>query len=217
MVGNTFARNNIPVEFISIGNEIRAGLLWPVGSTSNYVNIARLLHSASAGIKASKLNPKPKIMIHLDNGWDWNAQKYFYDTVLAQGPLVSSDFDVIGVSFYPFYGKGATLAALKSALELLGSRYDKGVLVVETNWPASSCSGTAFPIDLQSIQHTTAGQSTFIKQVAAIVDAAPSGLGLYYWEPAWIGHAHLGSACADNLMVDQYGTVRGSFNVWKQI
>jgi len=153
-------------------------------------------------------------MIHLDNGWDWNTQKYFYDTVLAQGTLVSSDFDVIGVSFYPFYGTGATLASLKSSLEQLGSRYGKGVLVVETDWPATSCSRTTFPSDLKSIPQTATGQATFIKQVAAIVDAVPAGLGLYYWEPAWIG---MGSACADNLMVDRSGKVRESFNVWGQI
>ena len=217
MVGNTFASNNIPIELLSIGNEMRAGFLWPLGSTRNYYNIAHLLHSASAGIKDSKLNPKPKIMIHLDNGWDWDSQKYFYDTVLAQGPLLSSDFDVIGISFHPFYGTEATLAALKSSMEQLGSRYGKGVLVVETDWPATSCSGTTFPSDLKVIPQTVAGQTTFIKQVAAIIDAIPAGLGLYYWEPAWIGNANLGSACVDNLMVDGNGKVRESFKVWGQI
>jgi len=217
MVGNTFASNNIPIELVSIGNEIRSGFLWPLGSTSNYSNIARLLHSASAGIKDSKLNPKPKIMIHLDNGWDWNAQKYFYDTVLAQGPLLSSDFDVIGISFHPFYSTKATLAALESSLEQLGSRYGKGVLVVETDWPATGCSGTTFPSDLKGIPQTPAGQTTFIKQVAAIVDAVPAGLGLYYWEPAWLWNTQLGSPCADNLMVDENGKVRESFKVWGQI
>jgi arabinogalactan endo-1,4-beta-galactosidase len=82
---------------------VRAGLLWPTGSTSSYANIARLLHSASSGIRYSNLNPQPKIMIHLDNGWDWSTQQYFYTTVLKQGTFTTSDFDIMGVSYYPFY------------------------------------------------------------------------------------------------------------------
>lgn len=66
---NQFQDNGIQPTIMSIGNEITAGLLWPTGRTSSWYNIARLLHSASAGIKDSRLNPKPKIMIHLDNGW----------------------------------------------------------------------------------------------------------------------------------------------------
>jgi len=66
---NAFQAAGIQPTIISIGNEIRTGLLWPTGGTSSWYNIARLLHSASAGIKDSNLNPKPKIMIHLDNGW----------------------------------------------------------------------------------------------------------------------------------------------------
>ena len=68
-VSNAFADNGIQPTIISIGNEITAGLLFPTGRANEFYSIARLLHSASAGIKDSRLNPKPKIMIHLDNGW----------------------------------------------------------------------------------------------------------------------------------------------------
>jgi arabinogalactan endo-1,4-beta-galactosidase len=93
---NQFASNDIQPSIVSIGNEIRAGLLWPTGSTSSYANIARLLHSAAWGVKDSNVNPKPKIMIHLDNGWNWSQQQYFYKTALAQGTLLESDFDIMG-------------------------------------------------------------------------------------------------------------------------
>jgi len=68
-VSNRFQDADIQPTIISIGNEITPGLLWPTGTSNNWANIARLLHSASAGIKDSRLNPKPKIMVHLDNGW----------------------------------------------------------------------------------------------------------------------------------------------------
>ncbi len=105
-VSNQFQAAGIQPTIISIGNEITAGLLWPTGRTSSYSNIARLLHSAAWGVKDSNLSPQPKIMIHIDNGWNWNTQNYFYTTVLKQGSLVASDFDMMGVSYYPFYNSG---------------------------------------------------------------------------------------------------------------
>jgi Arabinogalactan endo-1,4-beta-galactosidase len=68
-VCNRFADSGINPVIVQIGNEITAGFLWPTGRTNNWYNIARLLHSAAWGIKDSRLNPKPKIMVHLDNGW----------------------------------------------------------------------------------------------------------------------------------------------------
>lgn len=66
---NQFQAAGVQPSIMSIGNEITPGLLWPTGKTNNWGNIARLLHSAAWGIKDSALNPKPKIMVHLDNGW----------------------------------------------------------------------------------------------------------------------------------------------------
>jgi len=68
-----------------------------------------------------------------------------------------------------------------------------------------------------SIPFSAAGQATWMKQVAAIVAATPGGVGLYYWEPGFLGNAGLGSSCADNLMVDSSGTIRSSVSVFSQI
>lgn len=132
-VSNAFASAGIPIALLSLGNEITAGTLFPAGKIANSggaYNLARLLHSASSGVKDSKLSPKPKLMLHLDNGWNWETQQYFYDTVLKQGPLTSADFDVQGVSYYPFYNEKATLASLKSSLASMKSKYGKEVMVV---------------------------------------------------------------------------------------
>lgn len=213
-VCNTFASNNLDVSIVSIGNEIRNGLLWPLGKTSSYTNIAKILHSAAWGVKDSDLSTTPKIMIHLDNGWSWDQQKYFYDTVLASGSaLVSSDFDYIGVSYYPFYNSAATLASLKTSLTNLKSNYGKGVVVVETNWPYSCPSPAySFPSDLKDIPFSVAGQETFLQRLGDVVEAA-GGLGIYYWEPAWVDNAGLGSSCDDNLFFSwQTDQVRDSLS-----
>ncbi|KAL5337026.1 Arabinogalactan endo-beta-1,4-galactanase A [Aspergillus crustosus] len=216
-VCNTSA-NNIPVEIVSIGNEIRNGLLWSLGSTSDYNNLARVLHSGAWGVKDSDLSSTPQIMIHLDNGWDWEAQKYFYDTVLASDSLVSSDFDLIGVSYYPFYNADATLALLESSLSDIRATYGKDVLVVEVNWPVS-CPDPEyeFPSDISDIPSSVEGQKTFLREVAGALDAS-GGLGLYYWEPGWVHNAGLGSSCYDNLIVDwETEPVRESVTVFGEL
>lgn len=217
---NSFQEAGVPLSLVSIGNEIRNGLLWPLGNLSapnGPHNVARLLHSASSGIKDSSMSPQPKIMIHLDDGWDYSIQEYWYDTVLGQGPLSKSDFDIQGVSYYPFYNSEATLEALNSSLRQMSSKYGKDVMVVETDWP-TECSDPeyAFPADAKDIPFSAAGQTTWMKDVAAVV-ASAGGNGLFYWEPAWIDNAGLGSSCENNLMFDSSGKALSSMSVFKSI
>ncbi|TEY40662.1 hypothetical protein BOTCAL_0429g00070 [Botryotinia calthae] len=217
-VSNAFSSAGISPSIISIGNEIRAGLLWPIGNTSSYYNIASLLHSASAGIKDSTLATKPKIMIHLDNGYSWSEQQYFYKTALAAGPLLTTDFDMMGVSYYPFYSSAATLASLKTSLTNMASTWGKQIVVAETNWPfACPSPAYTFPSDTTSIPFSAAGQTTWIKDVAAVVAGVSGGVGLFYWEPAWINNAALGSSCSDAILFDSKGVARSSLSAFASI
>ncbi|KAI1805906.1 glycoside hydrolase family 53 protein [Daldinia bambusicola] len=212
---NKFAAAGISPTIISIGNEIRPGLLLPTGSTKNFNNVARLLHSAAWGIKDSNLSPKPRIMIHLDNGWDWNTQKNWYESVLKAGPLESSDFDMMGVSYYPFYNSAATLSNLKTSLTNMANTWGKEIVVAEVNWP-TSCRSPAysFPSDLKSIPFSADGQTTFMKKVAEVVAGVKNGNGIFYWEPAWMNNAGLGSSCESNTMFSWPGKELSSLDVF---
>ncbi|KAI1338591.1 glycoside hydrolase family 53 protein [Xylariaceae sp. FL0016] len=217
-VSNAFASAGITPSIISIGNEIRGGLLWPTGKYDQMYNIATLLHSAAWGIKDSDLSTQPKIMIHLDNGWDWDTQEWFYSTVLGEGPLETSDFDMMGVSYYPFYNSEATLANLKTCLTNMASTWGKEIVVAETNWPTSCPSPEySFPSDLTSIPFSAAGQTTFVQDVAAVVAGVSNGVGLFYWEPAWVDNQALGSSCSSNTMFSYPGTELSSLDVFGTI
>ncbi|KAB8296729.1 hypothetical protein EYC80_002149 [Monilinia laxa] len=217
-VSNAFASAGISPSIISIGNEIRSGLLWPLGKTSSFYNVATLLHSASSAIKNSNLATQPKIMIHLDDGWYWSHQKSFYQSVLAAGPLASTDFDMMGVSYYPYYSSSATLTNLKTTLTNMASTWGKELVVAETNWPfACPSPAYAFPSDATSIPFSAAGQTTWVKDVAAVVAGVSGGSGLFYWEPAWVQNAGLGSSCSDNLLFEYSGAVRSSLSVFSSI
>ncbi|CAE7013133.1 Arabinogalactan endo-beta-1-4-galactanase [Pyrenophora teres f. teres] len=221
---DTFQSKGIQLKVVSIGNEITPGLLFPIGKlsgTDGPKNVAALLKSASKAVKASTMSPKPKIMIHLDNGWNWSTQQWWYDTVLGSGGGLSlADFDVQGVSYYPFYNTGATLAALSSSMGNMANKYGKEIMVVETNWP-SYCPNpsTPFPADAKSIPISVDGQTQWMKEVAKRVAAVPNGkgTGLFYWEPAWIDNPGLGSSCGWNLMVADDGKVMSSFAVYASI
>jgi arabinogalactan endo-1,4-beta-galactosidase len=157
-------------------------------------------------------------LIHLDNGWNWATQEYFYTTVLGEGTLTTSDFDIMGVSYYPFYNSQATLANLKTSLTNMASNWGKGLVVAETDWPVSCPDPAyAFPSDTTSIPKSIVGQETWVKDVASVLNGVSGGVGLFYWEPAWIQNAALGSSCPDNLMVEQSGAVRASLSVFGSI
>lgn len=158
-------------------------------------------------------------MIHTDNGWNWSTQSWFYKLILAQGTFLNTDFDIIGLSYYPFYNSAATLASLKTSLSNIASTFGKQIIVAETDWPVSCPSPKyTFPNDC-SMAKSVDGQTTWVKTVAAAVAATSSslGVGLFYWEPGWVGNAGLGSSCADNLMVETSGNARSSLAVFGAI
>lgn len=177
-------------------------------------------HSAAWGIKDSTLTTKPKIMIHIDNGWDWDLQEFWYSSVLAEGPLLTTDFDIQGVSYYPFYSSSALLSSLETSLTNMAATYGKELVVSEINWP-SSCPDPefAFPSDTKSIPFSAAGQTTFVTDVAKMLAGVKNGLGvgLFYWEPAWIDNAGLGSSCANNLLVTSSGQATTAMSVFASI
>ena len=100
----------------------------------------------------------------------------------------------------------------------MASTWGKGIVVAETDWPTSCPSPKyAFPSDASSIPFSAAGQTTWIKDVASIVAGVKNGLGLFYWEPAWIHNANLGSSCADNCMFSSSGQALSSLSVFSSI
>ncbi|KAJ7707125.1 arabinogalactan endo-1,4-beta-galactosidase [Mycena metata] len=208
-----FAAQGTPIQFLEIGNEINDGILWPVGqiSVNGYSPLSQLLHSAVNGARAA--SSTVRTVIHLANGWDAEGVSSFYQQIFIAGEFAIADVDVMGFSFYPFYGTGATFSALQSSLQAMITKYGKDVMVVETDWP-ESCSGVA--LSQPAIAISAAGQQSWVLGIRNVLSALSGGhgIGIVFWEPAWIGNAGLGSACADNLLVDGSGTTRASIAIF---
>ena len=122
---SSFASSGVPIDFIQIGNEINDGLLWPTGqiSVNGFHPASELLHSAAAGVRAA--SSSTQIVVHIANGWDSSDVSYFWDGIFVQGAFATSDVDILGFSFYPFYGTGATLDAFKSSMQSIISKLGK--------------------------------------------------------------------------------------------
>ncbi|KAJ7704290.1 arabinogalactan endo-1,4-beta-galactosidase [Mycena rosella] len=203
-----FVAQGTPPQFIQIGNEINDGFLWPTGqiSVNGYSPLSQMMHSAVNG--ARDASSTIKTVVHLANGWQGSAVSSFYSQIFIAGEFALADVDVMGFSFYPFYGTGATFSALQSSLQAMVTKYGKNVMVVETDW-AESCSGVTMS---ESIAISPAGQQQWVLGIKNVLAGLSGGhgIGIVYWEPAWIGNAGLGSSCADALLVDGSGNTRAS-------
>lgn len=79
-------------------------MLWPTGriSVNGYSPLSQLMHSAVNGARSS--SSTIKTIVHLANGWDAGGVSSFYNQIFIAGEFALADVDVMGFSFYPFYG-----------------------------------------------------------------------------------------------------------------
>lgn len=172
---------------VQVGNEITNGLLWPDGHTDNLDAMAALL---AAGIKAVREEcPNAKIILHLDYGTDTVRYTRWFDNI-QQYEL---DYDIIGMSYYPHWN--GELKLLLDNMNLVSRKYDKDIIVAETSIGYTTdtlgCTGLVFTKELESQTNypaTPEGQEQFLRDLCAAVRSVKNGrgLGVFYWEPAWL-------------------------------
>jgi arabinogalactan endo-1,4-beta-galactosidase len=153
-------------EWVQVGNEIPGGMMWPEGSTKNWSQLAQLLNKGYEATKA--INPKIKVIVHLDEGNNSEKFRWFFDNATAN----KVKYDVIGLSYYPFWIKKdytETIADLANNLNDMATRYNKEVMVVEVGG------------EYDKVQNTYEMLAATIKAVKAVPNN--KGLGVIYWEP----------------------------------
>lgn len=207
-------------EMVQVGNEIRTGMIWPDGQLGTKRNeygddfdrLAQLLKAGIQGVHDGALGTQTqdlsipiqdgeaftenaekstvKIALHLDHGGDKDLYRWWFDEVVARGV----DFDVIGLSYYPYWH--GTLDQLRDNMNQISVRYEKEVAVFETAYAftfddadgyanifgAEQAQTAGYPVSVQ-------GQASFLRDVIEAVAQVPEnrGLGIFYWEPAWLG------------------------------
>ena len=196
-------------DMVQVGNEIRSGMLFPDGEVPNFTKLAKLVN---AGIQAVRdVNPKIQVMIHLDQGGKYVFLKEWFDSIMAAGLL---PFDVIGVSFYPFWH--GTFMDLKNSLEGLVERYKLPVIVVETAHPWRRSVDGFVTEEQERIAGFCAGikeQGEVMKLLMNIVVSVSNnmGCGVYYWEPLVLPMEGQGSWANNMGVLDLDGHVLPGF------
>jgi len=190
----------VDVAMVQVGNEINPGMLWPLGQTwdvdesdgvagAQWENLARFLTAGSRAV--TEVYPDAAVMLHLTNIHDGiDGLTWWLDE--AQGRGVP--FDLIGLSYYPYWH--GTLADLQEAVAVLGARYDRDVIVVETAYPFTLEDDPRVPYPNivteetplpEGYPATPSGQAAFFRAVqdVTVSTAGGHGRGAVYWEPAW--------------------------------
>jgi arabinogalactan endo-1,4-beta-galactosidase len=198
---SAFAQQGTPVDMVSIGNEIRNGILWPAGEINctgcgGWSNLAQLLKAGVAGAEAG--NPaghKLLIMMHYDQGGNETLSAAFYAELEAYGV----PFDVIGLSYYSILGDGP-LSAMRANVDNLATQFHKPIILAETQYPWTLANGNSplgdstgdFAWETSQLDPgypaSPGGQLSFVTDELSILAQVPDGLGagLFYWAPDWI-------------------------------
>lgn len=203
----TLKEKDILPEIVQIGNEIRSGLLFPEGELPDYEHMVELVNAGIRGAREAADADTMKVMIHLDQGGRYFYLKEWFDKSMRAGLL---DFDLIGLSYYPFWH--GTFTDLQETLTKLIADYKKPIMIVETAhaWRKSQ---HGFIDESQEkiagIPATPEGQRRVLDLVTNITASMPDqmGCGIYYWEPLCIPRPGEGGWSENMGLLDETGKI----------
>ncbi|MFT7773324.1 glycosyl hydrolase 53 family protein [Roseateles sp.] len=214
-------------EFVSLGNEIEMGLLYPWGRSANWQRLGALLKAGHAAVKAA--SPSSRVVLHLDDGGNEAKYRDWFDHAREQGVR----WDVIGPSYYPFWTK-RTVSQLVGFCEAVSRRYDSDILVMEAGfnfapkrhdgWPGQLEHNGPYPASMSSPE----GQRDFMAELLGACRATPRVLGVLYWDPVMIANRNVGWALkegtgepgpnvvSNTTLFDFKGRALPVLDIWKQ-
>lgn len=199
------AEENAYPDMVQIGNEIGNGMLWDYGSMEHPEALAKFLNS---GIKAVRdttpAGQETLIMIHVQTGGSVGATQNFFETIEANGV---TDYDLVGLSYYPYWQ--GTFADMKANIDNIYEQFGKQTVLAETAYPftndnADSKSNMVSEADMKGVgfEASEENQRRVLELIMNAVAECEGGLGIFYWEPAW-------------LAVEGAGVSKGSGNEWE--
>lgn len=156
------ASRGIFPEYVSLGNEINGGMLFPYGYSydvkpdfvtqdmpagrANWEAIASFINAGYEAVKS--VSPQSKVVVHLaDQTGDFgkygaSVGSYTYSWFLGELERHGGKYDVIGASYYPSWSR-STVDDMVGYCNNLIRKFDKDILVMESgyNWNATRKDG----------------------------------------------------------------------------
>lgn len=176
----------VNVSIVQVGNETTGGL---AGET-DWKNITTLMNSGSKAVRdiSKEYNTDIKVALHFTNPEKTGAYEFYAKTLSDN----SVDYDIFASSYYPYWH--GSIGNLTTVLSQVADTYDKEVMVAECSYAYTYSNGDEFnnTINVYSdcdlpYKVSEQGQADLIRDLAsAISGIEDKGIGICYWEPAWI-------------------------------
>jgi arabinogalactan endo-1,4-beta-galactosidase len=180
---NTLLDADVDVGMVQIGNETNGKFC----GTSDWEEMCTLFNAGSSAVRA--ISEDIKVVLHFANpdtsgryaGYAANLKKY------------DVDYDVFASSYYPYWH--GSVSKLKSVLSTIADTYEKEVMVAETAWLYTYEDGDGHEntitegksgVDLSAYTVSLQGMANEIRDVCNAIASIDNGIGVFYWEPAWI-------------------------------
>ncbi|THH37870.1 glycosyl hydrolase 53 family protein [Neolewinella litorea] len=182
------AQGTDPV-IVAVGNETNNGFVDATEPTNGF-EWAADADKFNAGLRAVRdfntaQGTSIRSAIHLTE----NYARHGASGLTAAGV---TDYDILGLSYYPHFNPQTTVAEIGELVSHLGETYDKEIMIFETGFSHNNTGGSDGYNNFlagngEVVDHpaTPAGQRAFLGALSRTVCAA-GGTAVYYWEPAWV-------------------------------
>jgi arabinogalactan endo-1,4-beta-galactosidase len=202
----SFEDAGVGVTMVQIGNETNNAIAgYSRAGTAIDETFAGLIQAGSGAVR--EVLPEALVAVHFTNPETPDR----YATYASGLDAFGVDYDVFASSYYPYWH--GTTANLTDVLSHVATTYDKQVMVAETSWAHTLDDGDGYGnvIGASGITDqypaSVQGQATELRDVIAAVSAVgDAGIGVFYWEPAWVPVGPPSALEANRALWEQYGS-----------
>ena len=178
---NKLKAAKVDVGMVQVGNETNAYFC----GEKKWNNICTLMSAGSKAVR--EVFPKALVALHFANPENANRYPDYAYRLSAQ----EVDYDVFGSSYYPYWH--GSLENLSEVLTKISTEYGKKVMVLETSYAFTNDNTDFFGNTISEggiydkpYPFTVEGQATHIRNLTDTINKIDGGIGICYWEGAWI-------------------------------
>lgn len=174
--------SGVNVGMVQVGNETNNG----IAGEKSWDGMLKMFAAGAEAVR--EVSKDILVAVHFTN-----PEGGRYDYYASQ--LKNVDYDVFASSYYPYWH--GTLDNLKNELSAIANNYGKKVMVTETSYvytldDADGCANTETQEDYDAGKEpfnfdvSPQGQADSVRGVVDAVASIENGIGVFYWEPAWL-------------------------------
>lgn len=194
---NKLNKLNLMPEMVQIGNETNCGMMMTKtkagfpnldGCNNHWQELGTVMNSGIKAVRdvSAQSTIKTKIALHVADpkNVDW-----WFGKITTSAAV--TDFDVIGMSYYPLWHNTVDFGDLPALITKLKNTYNKKVMILETSYPWTTEYADSYnnqfggQTPLFGYPFTKEGQTKFLIDLTQNI-LNSGGSGVMYWEPDWI-------------------------------